>query len=121
MQNQYETTIIITPILTDEQFKECIGTYKKYIKDNGCEIVFDESWGLKKLAYPIDKKNNGYYYTIEFKSDPEFISKLEIEFKRDEKVLRFLTIKLDKYGVDYNDRKRKGEFKKKITTQTENA
>jgi small subunit ribosomal protein S6 len=112
MQNHYETTLIVTPIFTDEQYKESIETYKKYFKDNGCEIVFDESWGLKKLAYPIKKKNNGYYFSIEYKANPNFIAKLEIEFKRDENILRFLTIKLDKFGVDYNDRKRKGEFKR---------
>ena len=119
MQNQYETTIIVTPILTDEQYKETIDTYKKFLKDNGCEIVFDESWGLKKLAYPIQKKNNGYYFTMEFKADSTFVNKLETEFKRDDRILRFLNVKLDKYGIDYNERKRKGEFKKNKTEKEE--
>jgi len=109
---QYETVFIATPILTEAQLAELKSNYEKLITDNGGEIVATEAWGLKKLKYPIQKKNNGYYFVFEYKADGAFVSKFETEFKRSEDILRFLTVKLDKYGVDFNERRRKGEFNK---------
>jgi len=109
---QYETVFIATPILTEAQLKDLKGNFEKMITSNGGEIVASEEWGLKKLKYPIKRKTNGYYFVFEYKADGAFVSKFETEFKRSEDILRFLTVKLDKYGVDFNERRRKGEFNK---------
>ena len=96
MLKQYETVFIATPVLSDEQMKEAVAKYTKLITDNGGEIVYEEDWGLKQLAYPIQHKTSGFYYLIEFKAEPEFVNTLEIQFKRDERIIRFLTVALDK-------------------------
>ena len=106
MVNQYETVFIATPVLSDAQMKEAVEKYTKLITDNGGEIVNVEDWGLKKLAYPIQKKTTGFYHLIEFKANPDFIAKYEIQFKRDERIIRFLTGALDKDAVAYAERRR---------------
>ncbi len=106
MLNQYETVFIITPVLSDPQMKETVQKFKNLIVDNGGEIVHEEEWGLRKLAYPIQKKTTGFYALIEFKAKPEFIAKLETEYRRDERIIRFLTVKLNKYAIEYNQKKR---------------
>jgi small subunit ribosomal protein S6 len=116
MLRQYESVIITTPVLTEDQTKEVTGKFRSLLENNNCEIVHEEKWGLKKLAYPIKKKNTGFYHLFEFKAAPDFIQKLEIEYKRDERVLRFLTVELDKHAVNYNERKRRGEVGKVFTT-----
>jgi small subunit ribosomal protein S6 len=105
--------MIVTPVLSEEQLKETVGKYRQLISDNGGEIVHEDNWGLTKLAYPIQKKVTGFYFVLEHKSNPEFIPKFELAYRRDEKVMRFLTIALDKHAVIYNERKRNGEFSKK--------
>lgn len=102
---QYETVIILTPLLSEEAVKEVLAKFTKLIKDNGAEIIHEDSWGLKKLAYPIQKKTTGYYHLIEFKAPGEFINKLEVEYKRDERIMRFLTVSLDKHALAYNEKK----------------
>ncbi|MBM3920209.1 MAG: 30S ribosomal protein S6 [Sphingomonadales bacterium] len=114
--NQYETVIILTPVLSEQQMKDAVKGYRELITGNGGEMVLEENWGLTKLAYPIDKKGTGFYHLFEFKANPEFIKTFELAFRRDERIMRYLTIKLDKWGVDYNDRKRKGEFNQPRTT-----
>ncbi|MGV3762527.1 30S ribosomal protein S6 [Parapedobacter sp.] len=110
---QYETVIILTPLLSEEVSKEAIAKFRNILTEGGAEIVHEDNWGLKKLAYPIEKKTTGFYHLIEFKAPGEIISKLEIEYKRDERVMRFLTIKLDKHALAYNEKKRSGAFNKK--------
>ena len=105
--NQYETVFILTPVLSEEQMKEAVKRYKEYLKDKGAEMVHEENWGMKKFAYPIQKKSTGFYYLIEYKADGEIIKPLEVEFKRDERIMRFLTVKLDKHAVAYNEKKRR--------------
>ncbi len=107
MANQYETVFIMTPVLSDDQMKETVAKYQKLLRDKGAEIVFENNWGLKKLAYPIQKKSTGFYYLIEFKADGDIIGDVELAFKRDERIIRFLTVKLDKHAVAYNDKKRR--------------
>ena len=114
---QYETVIILTPLLSDEVAKEVIAKFSKLLTDNGAEIVQEDNWGLRKLAYPIQKKTTGYYHLTEFRAPGEIINKLEIEFRRDERVMRFLTVSLDKHAVVYNERKRGGAFTKKAKTE----
>ena len=106
MLKQYETVFIATPVLSDTQMKEAVAKYTKLITDNGGEIVYEEDWGLKQLAYPIQHKTSGFYYLIEFKSEPDFVSKLETQYHRDERILRYLTVALDKDAVAYAEHRR---------------
>jgi len=96
----------MTPVLSEEQMKEAVSKYLKILTDKGSEIVFENNWGLRKLAYPIQKKSTGFYYLIEFKAKAEMIAELETAYKRDERVLRFQTIVLDKHSIAYNEKKR---------------
>ena len=104
--NQYETVFILTPVLSDDQTKETVAKFKKILTDNGAEILNEEAWGLKKMAYAIDKKSTGFYNLVEFKAEPSVIKKRETGFRRDEKVIRFLTVKLDKYAAAYAEKRR---------------
>lgn len=107
--NQYETVIILTPVLSEQQMKDAVKGYRELITGNGGEMVHEENWGLTKLAYPIQKKGTGFYHLFEYKGNPEFIKTLELAFRRDERVLRYLTVRLDKHGVVYNEKRRRGE------------
>ncbi|MBI1288501.1 MAG: 30S ribosomal protein S6 [Flavobacteriales bacterium] len=104
--NQYETVFILTPVLSEQQMKEAVKDYEKFIKADGGKIVSTEDWGLRKLAYPIQKKSNGFYNLVEFQANPSLIADLELKFKRDERVIRFLTVKMDKFHVEYAERRR---------------
>jgi len=106
MLNQYETVFICTPVLSESQMKEAVSKFKKVITGSKGEIVHEEDWGLKKLAYPIQKKSTGFYHLIEFRAEPELIAKLETEYRRDERIIRFLTMKMEKYAVAYSEKKR---------------
>jgi len=99
--NNYETVFILTPVLSEAQVEEAVNKYVDLIKEKNCEIVAKENWGLKKLAYPIQLKKNGFYTLIEFKGEGTVVADLELAFKRDERVIRYLTTKLDKHAVDY--------------------
>ena len=105
--NQYETVFILTPVLSEDQMKEAVKKYEDYLAKAGAEIVHEEHWGMRKLAYPIQKKSTGFYQLIEYKAEGDVIADLETELKRDERILRFLTVKLDKHAVAYNEKKRK--------------
>jgi small subunit ribosomal protein S6 len=120
MQRHYETVFITTPVLSEDQMKETVTKFRNILKENDAEIVYEESWGLRKLAYPIDKKSTGFYYLIEFKVDSKVIDKLEIEFKRDERILRFMTVAMDKYAIEYAE-KRKNEKSSKTQEKSENT
>lgn len=106
MIKQYETVFIATPVLSEAQMKEAVAKYTDFIKSNGGEIVYEEDWGLKQLAYPIQKKTSGFYYLIEFKAAPEFIAQLETQYRRDERIIRFLTFAMDKHAVAYAEKRR---------------
>lgn len=116
---QYESVIILTPLLSEEIAKEAIAKFKSILTEGGAEIVAEDNWGLRKLAYPIQKKTTGFYHLTEFKAPGELIKKLELEYKRDERVMRFLTIALEKHAIAYNEKKRSGAFNKKAETKTE--
>ena len=104
--NQYETVFILTPVLSDEQMKETVAKFKKLLADNGAEILNEEAWGLKKMAYAIQKKSTGFYCLLEFKAEPSVIDRLEIGYRRDERVIRYMTVKLDKHAVAYAEKRR---------------
>ena len=97
----------MTPVLSEEQTKEAVKKYKDLLVKQGAEIVFEDNWRMRKLAYPIQKKSSGFYYLIEFKAEGSIISDYEVAFKRDERILRFLTVKLDKHAIAYNEKKRR--------------
>ena len=102
----------MTPILSEDQMKETVNKYKKFLKDKKAEIVHEEKWGLRKLAYPINKKSTGFYHLLEFKADSSIIAEWEIVYKRDERIMRFLTVALDKHAIAYNEKKRSAKAKK---------
>jgi len=106
MLKHYETVFIATPVLSDVQIKEAVTKYRDLITGNDGEIVHEEDWGLKKLAYPIQKKTTGFYHLFEFKADSSFIAKLETQYRRDEKIIRFLTFALDKHAVTWAEKRR---------------
>ena len=101
-----ETVFIATPVLSEAQMKEAVAKYTGFIKDNGGEIVYEEDWGLRQLAYPIQKKTSGFYYLIEFKADTQLIASLETQYRRDERIIRFLTFAMDKHAVAYAEKRR---------------
>lgn len=106
MIKQYETVFIATPVLSEAQMKEAVAKYVDYITSKGGEIVYQEDWGLRQLAYPIQKKTTGFYYLIEFKADTQLIDKLETQYRRDERIMRFLTFAMDKHAVAYAEKRR---------------
>ena len=111
--NQYETVFILTPVLSDSQMKETVDKFKDILTNAGAEIINEENWGLKKLAYPIQKKSTGFYNLLEFKADPSVIDTLEVHFRRDERVIRFLTLKLEKFAAAYAEKRRSKKLTKK--------
>lgn len=113
MLNHYETVFIANPVLSAPQMKEAVDKFKGIITNAGGELVHEEDWGLRKLAYPIQKKSTGFYYLVEFKCEGQLIDKLETEFRRDERVMRFLTVKLEKYAAEYAEKKRSLKQEKK--------
>ncbi len=104
--NHYETVFILTPVLSDVQMKEAVEKFTKLLTDNGATIVNQEMWGLRKLAYPIQKKSTGFYTLVEFDGEPTIVKTLETAFRRDERVLRDLVFRLDKYAAEYAAKRR---------------
>ncbi len=114
--NNYELMVIFTPVLSEDDFKAAQRKFTDLITENGGEIINSNPWGLKSLAYPIQKKTTGIYWVAEFKGQSDFNEKLKIQLLRDEQVLRHMINKLDKYAVEYNYRKKSG-----VPTGTEKA
>ena len=104
--NRYETVFIMTPVLSAEQVAETVEKYRAYLKNNGATIVHEASWGLRKLAYPIQKKSTGFYQLLEFDAETSVILPFETEFRRDERVIRFLSTRMDKHHVTYAESRR---------------
>ena len=102
----YETVFILTPVLSDAQMKEAVEKFSNYLTEKGAKIVNAEEWGMRKLAYPINKKSTGFYAFLEFEADPQVIKKLETAYRRDERVIRFLTFRQDKYAAEYAAKRR---------------
>ena len=111
MVKQYETVFIATPVLSEAQMKEAVAKYVNFIKENG-EVVYEEDWGLRQLAYPIQHKTTGFYYLVEFKATPEFVASLETQYRRDERIIRYLTVSLDKDAVAYAEKRRNNKAAK---------
>ena len=110
----YESVFILNPVLSDEQVSETVKKYENFLKSKGSDIISKEDWGLKKLAYPIQNKKSGFYYLFEYTVDPNVISDLELEFRRDERFMRYLTVKLDNHAVDWAIKRRERNKTKKV-------
>ncbi|CAI8344503.1 MAG: 30S ribosomal protein S6 [Flavobacterium sp. SCGC AAA160-P02] len=108
--NHYETVFILNPVLSDTQIKETVQKFEDYLVSKGAEMISKEDWGLKKLAYPIQKKKSGFYHLLDFKVSGEEISSFELEFRRDDSVMRYLTVRLDKHAEAWAE-KRRGRVK----------
>jgi len=125
MLKQYETVIILSPLLSEDELKTAISGYTKWLKKKKAELVHQESWGLRQLAYPIENKHSGFYVVLEFKAENTTVAELEVELIRDnQRVLRFLTVALDKYAIKYNEDKRAGlvgRNKKNVQSKEANA
>jgi len=106
--NNYELMVIFTPVLSEEDFKAAQKKFADLITENGGEIVHENPWGLRSLAYPIQKKTTGLYVVLEYKAPSDFNEKLKVQLNRDENVLRHMITALDKYAVEYNSRRRNG-------------
>ncbi len=110
----YEVTFIVDPVLSGDEIKTTAQTYVDMLQQEGCTIVHKDEMGLRQLAYPIKKRNSGVYFCVEFQSEGgAFIPKVELALSRDERIMRYLTVALDKFGVKFNDDKRKGLIGKK--------
>ena len=107
MQN-YELMVIFTPVLSDDDYKASQKKFSSFVKENGGEVLHTNAWGLKSLAFPINKKTTGLYWVLEYTAPSDFNEKLKIQLLRDENVLRHLSTRLDKYAVEYNGKKRSG-------------
>ncbi len=111
---QFEVTFIVDPVLSDDEIKSAAKNYTDLIANEGGKVVQLDEMGLRQLAYGINKRNTGVYFGLEFQSDAgALIPKMELAMKRDERILRFLTVGLDKYGIKYNDDKRNGKIGKR--------
>ena len=119
MSKQYETVFILTPVLSEAQVRDAVDKFRTVLTDNGASIINEEDWGLRKLAYPIQKKNTGFYHLLEYTAPGTAIEVLNTEFRRDERVIRDLTIAHDKHGVAYAEKRRKGAVGKKKETSEE--
>ncbi len=110
--NHYETVFILNPVLSDEQIKETVQKYEDFLVSRGAKMVAKEDWGLKKLAYPIQNKKSGFYHLFEYTVDGEVVNPLEVEFRRDERFMRYLTVKLDKHAIAWAEKRRKRDKQK---------
>lgn len=106
IMSNYELMVIFTPVLSEEDYKAVQKKFVDFVKDNGGELMHENPWGLRSLAYPIQKKTTGMYLVLEYKAPSDFNEKLKIQLNRDENVLRYMFNKLDKHAVTYNTRKR---------------
>jgi small subunit ribosomal protein S6 len=106
--NNYELMVIFTPVLSDDEFKAAQKKYSDLVIENGGEIEHSNPWGLKSLAYPIQKKTTGIYWVVEYNAPSIFNEKLKVQMLRDEQIMRQMVTRLDKYAFAYNHRKRGG-------------
>ncbi len=118
-KKQYESVIILTPVLSEKQMADAIASFRQLITENDGEVIHEENWGLTKLAYPIQKKVTGFYHIFEFSAPNDLVAKLELAYRRDEQILRYFTLALNKHAAKYNERRRNGAFDKKKETEKE--
>lgn len=113
----YETVFILSPLCQESTRKEIVTRFEGIIQSNQGKLISSDSWGLKQMAYTVRKQGTGYYFSMEFSGAGNLVSALETAFKREENVIRYLVVALDKHAVDYNERRRKGLVGKKMTEE----
>ena len=104
--NRYETVFILNPVLSEGQVKETVQKFEDYLTSKGAELIHKEDWGLKKLAYPIEKKKSGFYHLFDYKVGGDVIAPFELEFRRDDSIMRYLTVKLDKHAIAWAEKRK---------------
>ena len=104
--NHYETVFILNPVLSEVQVKETVTKFEEFLTSRGAEMVSKEDWGLKKMAYEIQNKKSGFYHLFEYTVAGDVIGQLELEFRRDERFMRYLTVTLDKHAISWAERRR---------------
>jgi small subunit ribosomal protein S6 len=109
--NHYETVFILNPVLSEDQIKETVKKFEDFLVSKGAKMISKENWGLKKLAYPIQNKKSGFYHLFEYTVPGEAINELEVEFKRDERIMRFLSVSLDKHAIAWAEKRRNRDKK----------
>ena len=114
----YETVFILNPALSEEQVQKSVDKYEKYLKSNGAKIISKEIWGLKKLAYTIENKNSGFYNLLEYTAPADVVSSIELDFTRDETIMRYLTVTLDKHAIAWEEKRRNRGVKKSSTKKS---
>ncbi|MDG1889572.1 MAG: 30S ribosomal protein S6 [Flavobacteriaceae bacterium] len=114
----YETVFILNPALSEEQVQKSVDKYEKYLKSNGAKIISKEIWGLKKLAYTIENKNSGFYNLLEYTAPADVVSSIELDFTRDETIMRYLTVNLDKHAIAWAEKRRNRGVKKSSTKKS---
>lgn len=93
--NTYEFTYIISAVLSDEQTKDIVERTTKLVEDEGGEIIEVDEWGSQRLAYPLNKKRNGYYVNMYFRAPGDLVSKLERALEINDAILRYMTLRMD--------------------------
>jgi small subunit ribosomal protein S6 len=114
MKRRYETVFIATPVLSEAQMKETVDKFRGILVEHGAEIKHEDYWGLRKLAYPIKGKSTGFYQLIEFEAETDVVNRLEVEYRRDERLIRFLSFKLDKHAIEYVEKRRSSKQVKEV-------
>ena len=94
--NRYETLFVVKPTLTEEEIKSQIEKVRAVLEKEGAELVAADDMGMRKLAYPVQKNNRGYYTVLFFKAKGEVIAELERNLRINEEVIKFLTVKYSK-------------------------
>jgi len=106
--NQYETVFIMHPVSSEDQVRETVEKFKGFLEAKEAKLLHQENWGLKKLAYPIQHKRSGFYRLIEFQAEGDVIAEMELQMKRDERIMRFQTVRMDKHHIEFaKDRRKK--------------
>ncbi len=105
--NQYETVFIMHPVLSEEQVRETVEKFKGFVEAKTGKVLHEENWGLRKLAYPIQHKRSGFYHLLEIQAEGDLITEMELEMKRDERIMRFMSVKMDKHHVEFAKTRRK--------------
>lgn len=105
-KNAYEFTYIVNAVLSEEQIKAVVERINGLIKENGGDVKEVNEWGSRRLAYPINKKRNGYYVNMYMDAPGEFIVKLERALEIDDDILRYMTLRMDaKMQRSYEEKK----------------
>merc|ERR1712071_226458 len=106
IMNHYEAVFILNPVLSEVQVKETVSKFEDFLTSRGAKMVSKEDWGLKKLAYEIQHKKSGFYHLFEFQAPADIIIAFETELRREERIMRFVNVSLDKHAISWAERRR---------------